>query len=61
MDIGIVPVRYVLGETANVVPVVTVLVIEIGVVSVREFVGPANVVPVREVTTEAPHVKVKKV
>jgi hypothetical protein len=58
---GTVPVRYIIGETANVVPVVTVFVWDFGVVSVREFVGPANVVPVREVTTETPHVKVLKV
>jgi hypothetical protein len=57
-----VPVRYILsGETANVVPVQTVLVGGIDVVPVREFVGPANVVPVREVTTEVPRVKVVKV
>lgn len=58
---GTVSVRYLVGQTANVVPVVTVGVWAIGVVSVREFVGPANVVPVREVTTETPHVKVVKV
>lgn len=60
MQAGTVPVRYVIGETANVVPVITVAVWEIGVVPVREFVGPAHVVPVREVTTEVPHVKVIK-
>ena len=58
---GTVSVRYLVGQTANVVPVVTVGVWAIGVVSVREFVGPANVVPVREVTIETPHVKVVKV
>jgi hypothetical protein len=57
-----VPVRYILsGETANVVPVQTVLVGGIDIVPVREFVGPDNVVPVREVTTEVPRVKVVKV
>lgn len=60
-DPGTVPIRYILGTTANVVPVLTVGVWAIGVVRVREFVGPANVVPVREVTTETPHVKVVKV
>jgi hypothetical protein len=58
---GTVPVRYLLGVTANVVPVMTVGAGGIGIVMVREFVGPANVVPVREVTTETPHVKVFKV
>ncbi len=58
---GTVPIRYIVGETANVVPVVTVLVWDFGVVSVREYVGPAHVVPVREVTTEYPHTKVIKV
>lgn len=56
-----VPIRYVTGETANVVPVQTVLVGGIDVVPVREFIGPANVVPVREVTVEVPRVKVVKV
>lgn len=59
MEAGIVPVRYIVGEIANVVPVETVLVADDGVVPVREFVGPANVVPVRE-TTETPRVKVIK-
>ena len=58
--IGVVPVRYIIGVIPNVVPVETVLVGGIGVVSVREFVGPANVVPVRE-TLETPRVKVIKV
>lgn len=58
---GTVPIRYIVGETANVVPVVTVLVWDFGVVSVREYVGPAHVVPVREVTTEYPHTKIIKV
>jgi len=58
LPIGTVPIRYILGQTKNVVPVITVVVYEIGVVFVREFVGPAHVVPVREVTTETPHVKV---
>jgi len=62
LPIGTVPVRYILsGETANVVPVETVFVWSIGVVYVREFVGPANVVPVREVPGETPRVKVMKV
>jgi hypothetical protein len=56
-----VPIRYVVGVIANVVPVETVLVGGAGVVPVREFIGPANVVPVREVTTETPRVKVVKV
>jgi hypothetical protein len=56
-----VPIRYVVGMTANVVPVETVLVGGIGVVPVREFIGPANVVPVREVSSETPRVKVVKV
>lgn len=55
---GTVPVRYIVGETANVVPVVTVLAWDFGVVRCREFVGPANVVPIREVTTEYPHTKI---
>jgi len=55
---GVVPIRYVVGETANVVPVETVTVWEPGVVSVREQVGPANVVPVREAPGETPRVKV---
>jgi len=57
---GTVPVRYVVGTIPNVVPVVTVGVFAIGVVYVREFVGPAHVVPVREVVSEVPHVKVLK-
>jgi hypothetical protein len=56
-----VPVRYVVGVTANVVPVETVLVSAPGVVPVKEVVGPANVVPVREAPTETPRVKVIKV
>lgn len=59
--IGIVPIRYILfGETANVVPVETVVTSEAGVVPCREFVGPQNVVPVRE-TLETPRVKVRLV
>jgi len=61
MPIGTVPVRYVIGETKNVVPVETVLISGIGIVPVREFVGPANVVPVRETNIEVPRVLVKKV
>lgn len=59
--IGTVPIRYLVGPTANVVPVVTVGAWAIGVVRCREFVGPAHVVPVREVTVEYPHVKIVKV
>ena len=56
---GVVPIRYILtGETANVVPVETVLAVVIGVVPCRQFVGPANVVPVRETNTEWPRVLV---
>lgn len=58
---GTVPVRYVVGVTANVVPVETVLVAAAGVIPVREFVGPANVVPVREAPAEWPRVLVRKV
>jgi len=58
---GTVPVRYLIGQIPNVVPVETVLTSEAGVVPVREFVGPANVVPVRETATETPRVKVRKV
>ena len=58
---GTVPIRYVVGTIPNVVPVETVLTNEIGVVPVREFVGPANVVPVRETATEIPRVKIRKV
>lgn len=61
MPIGTVPVRYIIGDTANVVPVETVMIWAIGVVRVRQFVGPANVVPVREATSETPRVKVMKV
>lgn len=58
---GKVPVRYITdGSIRNVVPVETVTVNDIGVVPVIEQVGPANVVPVREVTTETPRVKVIK-
>jgi hypothetical protein len=46
------------GETANVVPVETVSVMEAGVVTCRVFVGPENVVPVREAPTETPRVKI---
>ncbi len=58
---GTVPVRYLIGQIPNIVPVETVLTSEAGVVPVREFVGPANVVPVRETATEVPRVKVRKV
>lgn len=61
LPVGTVPVRYLVGELPNVVPVETVLVDDIGVVSVREFVGPANVVPVREAASETPRVRVRKV
>ena len=62
LPIGTVPVRYIIsGEDDNIVPVETVLVGGIDVVSVREFVGPNNVVPVREAVTETPRVKVVKV
>lgn len=61
LPIGTVPVRYIVGVIPNVVPVETVLTSEAGVVPVREFVGPANVVPVRETATEVPRVKVRKV
>lgn len=61
LPVGTVPVRYLIGQIANVVPVETVLTSEAGVVSVREFVGPAHVVPVRETATETPRVKVRKV
>jgi len=56
-----VPVRYVVGIVPNVVPVVTISVAEIGAVPVREVPSIANVVPVREVTSEKPHVRVYKV
>ena len=58
MEAGVVPIRYVLGMIPNVVPVETVGGNEAGVVPCREFVGPANVVPVRE-TTETPRVKIR--
>jgi len=61
LEAGTVPVRYVVGEIPNVVPVETVGVWAIGVVRVREFVGPANVVPVREAASETPRVKIVKV
>jgi len=57
---GVVPVRYLVGQTRNVVPVETVGAWDIGVVPVKEYVGPANVVPVREAPTETPRVKVVK-
>jgi hypothetical protein len=56
-----VPIRYVVGITANVVPVETVVVDFPGVVPCRIFVGPDNVVPVREVVGEVPRVKVRLV
>lgn len=58
---GTVPVRYLVGQIANVVPVETVLVAAPGVIPVREFAGPANVVPVREAPAEWPRVLVRKV
>lgn len=58
---GIVPIRYVLGSTPNVVPVETVATWEIGVVPVKEYAGPANVVPVREAASETPRVKIVRV
>jgi hypothetical protein len=54
-----VPIRYVLGITANVVPVETVVIDFPGVVPCRVMVGPANVVPVREAIGEVPRVKVR--
>lgn len=61
LPIGAVPIRYVIGQINNVVPVETVLVDDFGVVPVRVFVGPDNVVPVRETNTEIPRVKIRKV
>lgn len=61
IPVGAVPVRYVVGMIGNVVPVETVLTSEAGTVPVREVVGPAHVVPVRETATETPRVKVRKV
>ena len=61
LPIGAVPIRYVLGMMANVVPVETVLTNEAGTVSCRVRIGPANVVPVRETTTETPRVKIRLV
>ena len=61
MAVGVVPVRYVEGETAHVVPVETVLSDDTGVVHVSEEVGPEHVVPVREAVLETPRVKVLKV
>lgn len=58
---GVVPIRYVIGTTANVVPVETVATWEIGVVPVQELVGPAHVVPVREAAGETPRVKIVRV
>ena len=55
MTIGVVPVRYVTDQTANVVPVETVGAPGIGIIMVEVLVGPANVVPVRE-TNETPRV-----
>ena len=57
MAIGVVPVRYVMDQTANVVPVETVGAPGVGIIMVEVLVGPANVVPVRE-TTETPRVKI---
>lgn len=53
---GVVPIRYVEGETANVVPVETLGGGGIGIVPCRVEVGPANVVPVRETAIEIPRV-----
>lgn len=58
LEAGVVPIRYVIGIVPNVVPVETVLTNEAGTVPARVFVGPANVVPVRE-TTETPRVKIR--
>jgi hypothetical protein len=58
---GTVPIRYIIGETANVVPVERVFVMEAGVVPCREMVGPANVVPVRDAPGETPRVKIMHV
>jgi hypothetical protein len=55
---GVVPIRYVVGVTENVVPVETVTVAEAGVVPCRVTPGTANVVPVRETNTEVPRVKI---
>ena len=57
--LGTVPIRYVLVDTANVVPVETVVTNEIGTVSCRVYVGPAHVVPVREAAAETPRVKIR--
>ncbi len=57
---GIVPVRYIVGTIPNVVPVETITVFAPGAVYVKEQVGPANVMPVRETSTEKPRVKVIK-
>ena len=58
MPAGVVPIRYVLGVTANVVPVETVAQGGIGIVPCTLGVGTANVVPVREAPTEVPRVKI---
>lgn len=58
MPIGTVPIRYIVGQTKNIVPVETVGAWSIGVVRARVMVGPNNVVPVREAATEKPRVKV---
>lgn len=58
MTIGVVPVRYIEGDTANVVPVETVGAPGIGIINVEIAEGPANVVPVRETASEVPRVKV---
>lgn len=55
---GMVPIRYIIGPTKNVVPVKTVTVMTKGVVPARVFAGPDNVVPVREAASETPHVEV---
>ena len=61
LPFGTVPIRYVMGQTANVVPVETVVTNEIGTVPCRVYVGPANVVPVREAPAETPRVKIRLV
>ncbi len=59
-DNKFVPIRIV-AKGPNVVPVEIVLVDAIGVVPVRQFVGPANVVPVYTTVVDTPRVKVLEV
>ena len=61
LPMGAVHIRYVIGQTENVVPVETVLTNEIGTVPCRVYVGPAHVVPVREAPAETPRVKIRLV